>query len=52
MRHQISHRLAPHGDGEAFALLYSPQQARELGLGLKGADAGSYGQAELVYELV
>ena len=33
-------------------MLHSPQQARELGLGLKGADAGMHGQVELVYELV
>ena len=50
MRHQIRHRLAPHGDGEAFALLHSPQQARELGLGFKGADADIHGQNYQFYK--
>ena len=52
MRHQISHRLSPHGDGVAFGLLHSPQQARKLGLGLEGADTGIHGQNKLVYQLV
>ncbi len=36
---QIGHRLAPHGDGEALALLHGSRQARSLGLGPEGADA-------------
>jgi hypothetical protein len=44
VRHQITHRFSPNGDGEAFALLHSPQQARELGFGLEGADAGIHGK--------
>ena len=49
---QIGHGPAPTGDREPLALLHGPQQARQLGLGLEGADAGIHGSSDLVHKLV